>query len=72
MPDPNFRVKAALGALVTAYQSAGDALKDDDMERVCRWISVAMKGERTLLQELKGYVEQTGNPDARKFLAGLE
>lgn len=72
MPDQNFKVKLALGTCVTAYQSAVDALKEDDMARVCRWISIAMQGERTLLQELKSYVEQTGDPSARKFLAALE
>jgi len=72
MPDPNFRVKAALGAVVTAYQSALDALKEDDSERVCRWISVAMQGQTTLFQSLKGYAEQTGDPSIKKFLSTME
>jgi len=72
MPDQNFKVKLALGTCVTAYQSAADALKEDDMARVCRWISVAMQGQRTLLQELKSYGEQSGDESVKKFLAAVE
>lgn len=70
MADAKIRIKASLGALVTAYQSAQEALKEDDMPKMCRWLSVALQGEQALLQSLKMLEEQTQDRDIRKFLGG--